>query len=141
MEKRKEIPGPKPNAAPKADVDRVRDRLERLGLDLVAAAIQAGMGRATGYRFKNYTASIGKLRELEEWVVKEELKRRIPTQPTNDEKDARIVEWNQLGHELMQIEPHQFAASLEGLRDLVQSIKLRDRAIHKMFRATPEGDR
>lgn len=141
MEKRKEIPAEKPNAAAKADVERVRERIDRLEIDFHDAVKRAGFSKPTGYRLLNAEASVGTLRELEEWVVKEERRRKQPPQPTSEEIDARLVEWNDLGRELMQLEPQQFDASLDGLRDLVQSIKLRDRAITKMFRATPGADR
>lgn len=141
MDKRREIPATKPNAAPRADVDRVSQRIASLGIDFHDAVEKAGISRATAYRFQNYTASVGKLRELEEWVVKEEARQRKPAQPTIEQQDAQQAEWAEIGRELARLDPALFAATLDGLRDVLESVKLREQGIRKMFRATPDHDR
>jgi hypothetical protein len=142
MEKRREIPAAtKPNAAARADVDRVRQRIESLGMDFHDAVESAGMSRPTGYRFLKGEGSVGKLRELEEWVVKEERRLKRPPQPTADEQDAMQLEWAEIGRELARVDPVLFGQALDGLRDMLGSVKLRDQAIRKIFRATPDADR
>lgn len=141
MDKRREIPAVKPNAAPRADVDRVSQRIASLGYDFHDAVEKAGISRATAYRFQSYTASVGKLRELEEWVVKEEARQKKPAQPTIEQQDAQQAEWAEIGRELARLDPQLFAATLDGLRDVLESVKLREQGIRKMFRATPDHDR
>jgi len=140
MEKRGQIPA-KPNAAPKADVDRVRARVEALGLDWHDAVKSSGLSYSTGYRFLNYEGSVGKLRTLEEWVVKEEAKRKQPARPTIAESDAQSAEWLELGRQLADLDPAQFQVVLEGLRDIVEATKLTQAAFRKMLRATPDPER
>jgi hypothetical protein len=140
MEKRGQIPA-KPNAAPKADVDRVRQRIEKLGLDFHDAVAKAGISYSTGYRFLDGTASVGKLRQLEEWVIKEEARRKLPSQPTAAEQDARLAEWADLGRELADVDPQHFQVMLEGLRDVLEASKLTQAAFRKMLRATPDRER
>jgi hypothetical protein len=141
MEKRREIPAPKnPNAPSRSDVERVRGRITALGLDWIDACEKAGLGRATAYRLLKGEASIGKLRELEEWVVKEEAKQHKPALGTKDEQDGKLSEWSSLGEELMRLDPARFADTLDGLRDVLASVKLTRSAFQKMFRATPDGE-
>jgi hypothetical protein len=140
MEKRGQIPG-KPNSAPKADVDRVRARIEALGIDWHDAVKAAGLSYATGYRFLKYEGSVGKLRELEEWVVKQEAKRDRPPMPTGVEQDARLAEWSELGAELMRLDPQRFNEVFEGLRDVLEAAKLTQSAFLKILRATPDPKR
>ena len=144
MEKRREIPG-KPNSAPKADVDRVAQRIVALGYkDIVDAAEKAGIpgiSRSTAYRFRDYTASVGKLRELEEWALKEERRRNLPAQPTTAEMNAQMREWTELGEQLNAADPVHFQKVMEGLRDMVEATRLTQAAIRKMLRATPDRDR
>lgn len=137
-EKRTSIP---PNAAPRADVELLRRRVEDLGYEWNEAIEKAGLGRATAYRFLKGTASVGSLRAAEEWVVKEESKRRKPSVGTKDEQSDLVAEWMRLGESLMKHDPAQFLRTLDGLRDLIGSIELQQRAITKMFRATPDSDR
>lgn len=145
MEKRREISATKPNAAPRADVDRVAKRVVALGYESIVAAVEKanvpGVSRSTAYRFKDYTASVGKLRALEEWVVKEEARLGKRPQPSNEEQDAQQAEWAQIGIELARLDPARYEATLDGLRDLLESVKLREQGIRKMFRATPDHDR
>lgn len=140
MEKRGQIPA-KPNSAPKADVDRVKARIAALGLDWHDAVKEAGLSYATGYRFLKYEGSVGKLRELEEWVVKEESRRKRPPQPTVAEQDARMAEWLELGQQLAKVDPQHFQMVLEGLRDVLEASRLTQSAFRKMLRATPDPDR
>jgi molybdenum-dependent DNA-binding transcriptional regulator ModE len=143
MDKRREIPGSqKPNSAPRADVDRVLKRISELGLDVHVASKAAGLSRMTGYRFLDYEASVGSLRTLEEWVVKEEAKRqKTGATTTREQHDQLLAEWTRLGEELVQIAPARFADAMDGLRDMIESVRLQQRALHKMFRPTPDGER
>lgn len=137
-EKRQQIP---PNAAPRADVELLKKRVADLGYEWIDAIEKAGLGRATAYRFLKGTASVGSLRSAEEWVVKEEAKRRKPSVGTKDEQSDLVAEWMRLGESLMRHDPEQFLRTLDGLRDLVGSVELQQRAISKMFRATPDTER
>ncbi|MGE0547594.1 MAG: hypothetical protein AB7O24_04370 [Kofleriaceae bacterium] len=149
MDKRKEIPakspdkpGEKPpNAAPKADVDRVRSRIAELGIEFHECVKRAGLGYATGYRFLNYTASVGSLRKLEEWVVKEERRQKRPAQPTGDEQDERLAAWTEMGRELQQIDPDHFESVIDGLREVLEAEKLRASGFRKILRANPDVQR
>lgn len=142
MDKRKEIPAKsKPNAASKSDVDRALARAAALGLDIHVAMERAGLSYATRYRVIGYSASVATLRKFEEWLVKEESKRRLPARPTSEQQDENVSEWGRLGQELSQIDPVRFSQALEGIRDLVDGIKLEERGIRKMFRGTPDAER
>jgi hypothetical protein len=140
MDKRGQISG-KPNSAPKADVDRVKARVEALGVDWHDAVKSAGLSYATGYRFLKYEGSVGKLKVLEEWLVREEIRRKKVPTPTVAEQDARIAEWDELGRELAEVDPQHFARVLEGLKDVLQASRLTREAFRKMLRATPDSDR
>jgi len=141
MEKRREISAVKPNAAPKSDVDRVLKRLEMLGVSGEDALEGAGYSRPTWFRFKKYETSIGTVRAVEEWALKEEAKRKRPSTPTSTEQQALMAEWLALGEQLLASDPARFHSTLDGLRDVLESVKLQQRAFSKMFRATPDGDR
>lgn len=141
MEKRREIPAQKPNAAPKSDVDRVLKRIEQLGVSGEDALEGAGYSRPTWFRFKKYETSVGTVRAVEEWAVKEEGKRRKPSAPTTTEQEALLAEWAKLGEQLLAADPARFHSTLDGLRDVLESVKLTQRAFSKMFRATPDGER
>jgi hypothetical protein len=140
MEKRGQIPA-KPNSAPKVDVDRVKARIEALELDWHDAVKSAGLSYATGYRFLKYEGSVGKLRQLEEWVLKEELRRKKTPQPTAAEQDAQFAEWMELGQQLSSVDPEHFQRVLEGLRDVLEAARLTQSAFRKMLRVTPDTDR
>lgn len=141
MEKRREIPPKKPNAAPRADVDRVLRRIDQLGFGGEESVERAGFARATYFRLKRYEASVGTVRSIEEWAVKEEGRQRKPSTPTGPQEDALLKEWSDLGERLLAADPGQFTRTLEGLRDMVESLRLQQQAILKMFRANPEQDR
>ncbi len=134
----KQIP---PNAAPRADVERVRRRAEGLGMELVLAAQDAGLSRATAFRFQSGEASVGSLRKVDEWLTKQESKRHVPTAGTKDAQSELVAQWTELGEKLMRLDPARFGSTLDGLRDLVESLELQQRAISKMFRATPDSER
>jgi hypothetical protein len=140
MEKRGQIPA-KPNSAPKADVDRVKARVEGLGLDWHDAVKSAGLSYATGYRFLKYEGSVGKLRELEEWVAREEVRKKRPPLPTAVEQDQRLADWLELGQQLAEVDPQHFQRVLEGLKDVLEASKLTQNAFRKMLRVTPDADR
>ncbi len=110
-------------------------------MDWLDAVEKAGLGRATGYRFFKGKASVAKLRELEAWVVGEEKRLKRPSVGTKEEQDERLAEWVKLGEQLLRADPGRFADTLDGLRDVLESVKLTQSAFQKMFRATPEGDR
>jgi hypothetical protein len=142
MEKRGQISAPqKPNAATRADVERVKSRINALGVDFHDAVKQADISYPTGYRILKGDASVGSLRKLEDWVVKEERRRKLPAQPTAEEQDARLAEWLEIGRELARLDPGLFDNALDGLRDMLGSVKLREQAISKIFRATPDAQR
>lgn len=130
-----------PNAAPRADVESMRKRVERLGMEWVDALHDAGISRATAFRFLNGKASVASLRRLDEWLLRQEQKKRVPTAGTKDAQDAAITQWTELGEKLMKLDPARFRGTLDGLRDLVESLELQHRAIGKMFRATPDHER
>jgi hypothetical protein len=141
MDKRREIPAAKPNAAPRADVDRVLRRIEQLGVDGEDAVEAAGMSRPTYFRLRRYEASVGSLRKLDEWAAREEGKRKKPGTPSGTEQDALLAEWAALGEQLLEADPGRFRTTLDGLRDVLESVKLTQRAFSKMFRATPDHER
>lgn len=131
MEKAREIP---PNAAPRDDVDRVRKRLERLGVDFHEAVKKAEISRNTGYRLLRGEGSIGTLRQLEEWVVKQERSRGVKS----SDRERAVEEWAELGGDLSKLDLEDFGQMLAALRDYVGAKKQMASAIRKMFRATPE---
>lgn len=135
MDKRGQI-STRPNSAPKADVDRVKARVEAMGIDWHDAVKSSGLSYATGYRFLKYEGSVGKLRQLEEWVVKEEARRKIASPPTAAERDAQMTEWDELGSELASTDPQHFVRVLEGLRDVVEANKRIQSAVRKMLSPT-----
>lgn len=114
----------------------MRERILRLGIDFHAAVKDAGISRPTGYTLLRGTASVGTLRRLEDWVVRQESKRG-GAQP-RDGSAVQLDEWTQLGRELAELDPDDFDRTIDGLRDLIAAKKLQATAIRKMFRATPE---
>jgi hypothetical protein len=141
MEKRREIPAAKPNAAPKADADRVMARIENLGLKGEDVVEAAGFGRATYFRLKKYEASVATVRALDEWLVSEERRRSKPSAPTKGDEERLLAEWMQLGEQLMGLDPQRFVQAMDGLRDMVEGVRLQQSAILKMFRANPDHRR
>jgi hypothetical protein len=135
-EKRREIP---PNAAPKGLIESVLRRATEVDVDIHEAAKRAGLGRATGYRILDGTASLASVRKVDEWLVKQERKAKVPTIGNGEERDARLAEWNELGEKLLGIDPARFADALEGVRDMVEAVEKMQGAIRKMFRATPDA--
>ncbi len=130
-----EIP---PNAAPLASVQAVKKRIEALGIDYHEGVKLAGVSRNTGYTLLRGRGSLGKLREIEDWLVREEAKR---PRPKPASKDERLTEWSDLGAELARLDPARMDEMLEGLREIVKAKKMETNAILKIFRATPEPDR
>ena len=148
MEKRREIPGhksggDKPNAAPKADHDRVIQLLDQLGWNNEKAFVDEFRvsSRATYYRIEKYEVSLAKIREIEERLVLEAQRRKLDVAPTRTEQSDLLAEWTQLGELLLAADPGQFRSTLDGLRDMVESARLQQQAISKMFRATPDPTR
>lgn len=141
MDKRREIPAAKPMAASRADTDRVIARIESLGLKVEDAVEAAGYKRATYFRLKKYEASVGTVRDLDEWLVKEESKRKKPGTPTGSEREALLAEWAELGERLMESAPDEFARMFEGLRVIAESVELRTRGFALINRVVPRNDR
>ena len=103
--------------------------------------ITLGRSRATFYRLKKFDATTAMVRELEEHLVREARRRDQPTAPTRTESDELLAQWRDLGEQLLAADPARFYSTLDGLRDMVESTKLQQQAIHKMFRATPDPTR
>lgn len=141
MANRREIPtDQKPNAAPRSDVDRVVARIKALGIEYHSAVKQARLSRQTGYRLLGYTASVGTLRKLEEWVVAEEHRQNKAAAFTKDQGEQLLEGWQQLGEELLSLDPAGFAIAADSLRDVIESIRIGKRAADKMLLATnPRG--
>lgn len=130
-----------PNAAPRSDVEQLQRRVANLGMTWVAAVEEAGLGRATAYRFRNGTASVASARQLDEWLLRQEQKKRIPSPGTKSAQDAAIAKWTELGEKLMILEPDRFREILDGLAEYVGGVEMQQRALSKRFRATPDPDR
>jgi hypothetical protein len=148
MEKRREIPGQKldadkPNAAPRADTDRVLQLLDQLGITTEKAFVDKFQisSRASYYRLKKFELSLGGVREIEEWLVREAQRRRLDIAPSRTEQSELLAEWARLGEQLLAADAAQFRSTLDGLRDMVESARLQQLAISKMFRATPDPTR
>lgn len=131
MEKRREIPAAQTkNSAPRADVERVLALLDRLGFGTENAFVEKlGRSRATFYRLKKHDVTVSMLREVEEHLVREAQSRNENVAPTRTERDALLEEWRALGEELLVADPGRFSATLDGLRDMVESTQLQQRAI------------
>lgn len=140
MEKRQEISA-KPNAAPRSEVERVRRRIDALGIDWHDAVTQAGLSRPTGFRLLNGQGSVASLRSVDEWAAKEEIRLKRKPDTNAEQQASALEEWAELGRQLQELDPARFATTLDGLRDVLESVKLQRQAIHKMFRATPDRDR
>lgn len=117
-------------------MERVKARVEAIGLDWHVASKNAGLSYATGYRLLRCEASVGKLRQLEEWVIKEESRRKMPSRPSASEQDAMLAEWTDLGRDLSAVDPQHFVRVLEGLRDVVEANKRIQSALRKMLSPT-----
>jgi hypothetical protein len=137
-EKRREPP---PNAAPRHLIDSVMRRAAALDMDIHEATKRAKLGRATGYRIIAGTASLASVRAVDEWLLEQEKKQKVPTAGTDDERAAALAEWNSLGERLLDLDPAQFANALDGVRDMVEAVEKMQGAIRKMFRATPDPAR
>jgi hypothetical protein len=142
MENRREIPGATKNAASRSDHERVFALLDQLGLNTENGFVdKLGRSRATYYRLKKFNATTAMVREVEEALVREAQRRNQTTAPTRTEHDELIAQWCELGEQLLSADPARFHSTLDGLRDMVESTKLQQQAIHKMFRATPDPSR
>ncbi len=142
MEKRREAPSDKPFAAPRADVERVLARLDAMGLNTLEDVMRgAKISRPTYFRFKRGDASVGTVRSIEEFAVREESKRRVPSAGTKSQQDGLMAEWLDLGEQLMAADPERFRSTMDGVRDMLEAARLTQRALSKMFRATPDPER
>lgn len=137
MEKRRESPAPKPNAAPRADAERVLKRIEDLGIKGEDAFEAAGLSRPTYFRMKKYEASVGTVRKIEEWLLGEERRRQKPEGPSKSEEERLMAEWAQLGEDMLATNPARFRHMLESLREVVDAERRMQQAEAKAFRATP----
>lgn len=132
MEKQREIP---PNAAPRETVERVKKRIEVIGVDFHDAVKRAGLSRNTGFKLLRGEGSQGSLRKIEDWLVREESKR--GPRP----KEDPIADWTELGRDLQQLDPRRFEAMLEGVREIVAVRKRESEVLLKMFRPNPDFDK
>jgi hypothetical protein len=135
MDKRVEIP---PNAPPRDRVEDAKARIARLDREWHEVGEAAGVSYAVRYALLRGKGSLGSLRKIEDWLAREEAKQSASKPAARADM---LEEWRELGNQLQELDAQQFAAALEGLRDLVQSFKLRASGIRKMLRATPDNDR
>lgn len=131
-------PGPKKdrsfaNAAAKGDVFALRDEIEATGLDWHEAVKRAGLSRNLGYTLLRGEGSVGSLRQVQEWWLKESQQRKRDPLPPREEWAAIGLELEQLGHE-------ELERTIEGLQEYIRAEKRRRAALRKMFRATPDAD-
>ncbi|HET9748352.1 MAG TPA: hypothetical protein VFS06_03525 [Casimicrobiaceae bacterium] len=131
MDKQREIP---PHAAPRDFVDRVKKRVEAIGVSFHDAVEKAGVSRNTGYKLLRGEGSLGSLRRIEDWLVREEAKRGPQEKLSKDE----MAEWADLGRELQKLDQQRFEAMLVGLRELVAVRKREDEVLRQMFRPNPD---
>lgn len=134
MEKRGEIP---PNAAPRESVSAVKERIEALGVNFHEAVKSAGLTRNTGYKLLRGTASLGSLRKVEDWLVREEAKRG----PREKSEPDDLAEWAGLGRDLRELDPQRFVAMLEGVREIVAARKREREVLARIFRPTPNYEK
>lgn len=142
MEKRGEIPGSKKsgersfaNAASKDAVEKMREEIEAIGWDWHEAVKAAGVSRNVGYTLLRGEGSVGSLRSIEEWFVKEAAKKRAGGARTPRE------EWMAIADELEKLGPDELPRTIEGLQEYLRAEKRRLAALRKIFRATPDGGR
>lgn len=119
-----------PNAAPAAEVERVRTRLERLGIKWHEAVEAAGLSRNTGFTLLRGLGSIASLRRIDEWAAREESRKPMSTMKSQQNKQT---EWAALGAELADLDPARFDTMLDGLRDFVKAKRDESGALLKMF--------
>ncbi len=141
MEKRRDTPSEKPMAAPSGDVKRVIGRIEAMGLSVEEVVSKAGLSRPTYFRFKKGEASVSTVRTIDEWVAREEGRRRIPSAGTKSQREELLAEWAALGEQLLEADPERFRSTMDGVRDMLEAARLTQRAFSKMFRATPDPER
>lgn len=134
MEKGREIP---PHAAPRDFVESVRKRVEAIGVSFHDAVKSAGLSRNTGYKLLRGEGSLGSLRQVEDWLVREEAKRG----PRPSTEKAELDEWGELGVALKELDPRRFDAMLEGIREIVAARKRERDVLSKMFRPNPDVDK
>lgn len=126
-----QIPVPK-NAATKAQVEEVRLKAERLGIDFHDAVKEAGISRNTGYTLLRGRGSVGSLRTVEEWLLK--AAKNSSRRPNADP----LAEWVALGKELHELDRRRFDEMLDGLRVVVDAKKREADGINHMFRGNPD---
>jgi len=141
MDKQKQPPssaGKKPNAAPRDLVDGLVKRIAALGMTIHDAVEKAGQGRATGYRFLRYEASLASYSELDEWVKREELKK---PRASEQKLDGKMREWAQLGQELHDMDVDRFDTALDELRRVVDALHTLSGGKVLAFRVNPDRSR
>lgn len=127
----------RPNAAPKADVDDVRKRVEALGLDFVDT-VEGILSRNTAYTLLRYEGSVGSLRKVQDWLVKKEADRSAERPKS---KIAPISEWTAIGEALLELDRDKFDTILDGLRDILRARKIEEGGIAKISRPNPDRSR
>ncbi len=120
------------NAAPKDDVEKLRDEIEATGLDWHEAVQRAKLSRNVGYTLLRGEGSVGSLRTIQEWWAKEGPARR-PNRSVREE-------WNAIADELEALGPDELAGKIEALGEYVRAEKRKRAALLKLFRATPERE-
>lgn len=136
MEKPREIP---PNAASRDQVASVQRRVEALGVGFHDAVKAAGLGRNLGYRLLRGEGSVGSLRKVEDWLVREEAKRG-PRAAEKREANA-LKEWAELGEALRELDPARFEQFLIGIREIVKAKQTEKSVLVQMFRVNPDFDK
>lgn len=125
-----------PNAASRHEVDRVRSRVDDLGVTWHDAVAKADLGRNVGFKLLRGHGSVASLRKIDEWAASEESRR--PSRSKDQKRTSKTAEWATLGAELAELDPAKFESMLDGLRDLVKAKRDEGAAILKMFRPNPD---
>jgi hypothetical protein len=119
MEKRREIPAAtKPNAARARTLIACEPGSKALGMDF-HDAVESEASRVRRLSVPEGRGQRRKLRELEEWVVKEERVSSVRLSSPSTSRTRMQLEWAEIGRELARLDPVLFGQALDGLRDML----------------------
>lgn len=132
--------GERPNAAPRSAVSETWKRMEKLGLATEQIFVErSGLSRSTFFRFKKLDMVTSSLKDVDEWLTKEE--HQNPKIAASQSSDARLREWSELGDALFEADPERFAEILEAVRVVLKARHMERDGLSQILRGNPDRRR